>query len=90
MSLGRQKARQESFWVARHEMPKSPGNPFYERLNALLRKAGFDAFVEELCAPFYAKKLGRPSIPPGRYFRMLLLALRGLLVRARVRGTGTH
>ena len=54
-------------------MPKSPGNPFYERLNALLRKAGFDAFVEELCAPFYAKKLGRPSIPPGRYFRMLLL-----------------
>lgn len=73
MSLGRQKARQESFWVARQEMPKSPGNPFYERLNALLRKAGFDAFVEELCAPFYAKKLGRPSIPPGRYFRMLLL-----------------
>ena len=73
MSLGRQKARQESFWVARQEMPKSPGNPFYERLNALLRKAGFDAFVEDLCAPFYAKKLGRPSIPPGRYFRMLLL-----------------
>ena len=73
MSLGRQKARQESFWVARQEMPKSPGNPFYERLNALLCKAGFDAFVEELCAPFYAKKLGRPSIPPGRYFRMLLL-----------------
>ena len=73
MSLGRQKARQESFWVARQEMPKSPGNPFYEKLNALLRKAGFDAFVEDLCAPFYAKKLGRPSIPPGRYFRMLLL-----------------
>ena len=31
MSLGRQKARQESFWVARHEMPKSPGNPFYSK-----------------------------------------------------------
>ena len=59
--------------MARLEMPTSPGNPFYEKLNALLQKAGFDAFVEELCTPFYAKKVGRPSIPPGRYFRMLLL-----------------
>lgn len=73
MSLGRQTAQQSSFWVARHEMPVSPGNPFYEKLNALLRREGFDAFVEELCAPFYAKNVGRRSIPPGRYFRMLLL-----------------
>ena len=55
MSLGRQQARQELFWAARLEMPTSQGNPFYEKLNALLQKAGFDAFVEELCAPFYAK-----------------------------------
>ena len=73
MSLGRQTAQQSSFWVARHEMPASPGNPFYEKLNELLRKEGFDAFVEDLCAPFYAKNVGRRSIPPGRYFRMLLL-----------------
>ena len=73
MSLGRQTAQQSSFWVARHEMPASPGNPFYEKLNELLRKEGFDAFVEDLCAPFYAKHVGRRSIPPGRYFRMLLL-----------------
>lgn len=73
MSLGRQTAQQSSLWVARHEMPKSPGNPFYEKLNALLRQEGFDAFVEDLCAPFYAKNVGRRSIPPGRYFRMLLL-----------------
>ena len=73
MSLGRRTAQQSSFWVARHEMPASPGNPFYEKLNALLRREGFDAFVEDLCAPFYAKNVGRRSIPPGRYFRMLLL-----------------
>ena len=115
MSLGRQTAQQSSFWVARHEMPASPGNPFYEKLNELLRKEGFDAFVEDLCAPFYAKHVGRRSIPPGRYFRMLLLgagpvfphaafgllrghrlrarhllALPGLLVRARVRGALRH
>ena len=45
----------------------TPGPPFYEKLNALLQKAGFDAFVEELCAPFYAKNVGHRSIPPGRY-----------------------
>ncbi|MYK88215.1 MAG: transposase, partial [Acidobacteria bacterium] len=36
-------------------------------------EAGFDAFVEEQCAKFYADGVGRPSLPPGRYFRMLLL-----------------
>ena len=34
---------------------------------------GFDAFVEQLCAVFYAERMGRPSLRPGRYFRMLLI-----------------
>ena len=49
------------------------GHPFYERLNRILDAAGFDAFVEEQCAKFYADGVGRPSLVPGRYFRMLLL-----------------
>ena len=60
-------------WVAMQKLPRSPGHPFYERLNQALEKAGFDAFVEGLCARFYAARIGRPSLRPGRYFRMLLV-----------------
>ena len=73
MSLGRRRERQEVLWVSCRDLPESPGNPFYEKLNGLLEKADFDVFVENLCAPFYADNVGRRSIPPGRYFRMLLL-----------------
>ena len=73
MSLGRRRERQEVLWVSCHDLPESPGNPFYEKLNGLLDKAGFDVFVENLCAPSYTDNVGRRSIPPGRYFRMLLL-----------------
>src|SRR3712207_1570736 len=52
-------------------MPCSPGHVFYGRLQVELVAAGFDAFVEELYAPYYAARRGRPSLPPGRYFRML-------------------
>ena len=59
-------------WVAPDDLPRSAGHPFYERLNRVLSAAGFDAFVEDLCAKFYAA-MGRPSLAPGRYFRLLLL-----------------
>lgn len=55
------------------ELPRSPGHVFYDRLQAELITAGFDGFVEETCARYYAAKRGRPSLPPGRYFRMLLV-----------------
>lgn len=74
MSLGRRKqSQQPSFWIATQDIARSPGHPFYEKLNALLRAADFDRFVEELCAPYYAENVGRPSIPPGVYFRMLFV-----------------
>ena len=60
-------------WVTSTELPRSAGNPFYERLNRVLDEAGFDTVVEEQCAKFYADGIGRPSLVPGRYFRMLLL-----------------
>jgi transposase len=74
MALGKREVKKgEVVWVTTWELPTSPGHPFYEKLNRLLAKAGFDRFVESLCAPYYAEKLGRPSIPPGVYFRMLLV-----------------
>jgi transposase len=73
MALGRRnEQRQGEFWVATGQLPTSPGHVFYEKLNALLAEAGFDEWVETLCEPYYAK-CGRPGIPPGVYFRMLLV-----------------
>ena len=65
--------RQGTMWVSTAELPKSAGHPFYERLNRVLDEAGFDAFVEGQWASFYADGIGRPSLAPGRYFRLLLL-----------------
>jgi transposase len=73
MALGRRRREQQGMWVATNELPKSPGHPFYRKLNQVLAEAGFDAWVEELCRPHYAATMGRPSIPPGVYFRMILV-----------------
>ena len=73
MALGRvNRERQGELWIASDQIVVGAGPAFYDRLNQLLREAGFDRYVEELCAPFY-KDGGRPGIPPGRYFRMLLV-----------------
>ena len=58
--------------MATADLPRGAGHPFYERLNQILAKPDFDAFVEGLCAPFYAR-MERPSLAPGRYFRLLLV-----------------
>jgi transposase len=73
MALGRRGGVEEGLWVPTTELPRSPGHPFYERVNRVLEEAGFDRFVEELCRPHYATAQGRPSIPPGTYFRMLMV-----------------
>ena len=74
MALGRRKGEQqdELFIMAEH-LPKAPGHVFYRKLNAILREAGFDPWVENLCRPYYAETQGRPGIPPGTYFRMVLI-----------------
>ena len=73
MALGRRKGKQESMWVAGKDLPRSAGHPFYSALEKVLVAGDFDRFVEDLCAEHYAKRQGRPSIPPGRYFRMLFV-----------------
>ncbi len=71
--MGTRQSEQGLLWVATAELPKSPGHPFYTRLNALLDADDFDEFVEGQCARFYAPVMGRPSLAPGRYFRLLLV-----------------
>ncbi|MEZ5935989.1 MAG: transposase [Alphaproteobacteria bacterium] len=74
MSLGRQSDRQSDLLLSWDELPRSAGHPFYDQLQAVLRAAGFDPIVEDLCKPFYSSSArGRSSLPPGRYFRMLLV-----------------
>ena len=60
-------------WIATSDLPRTAAHPFYERLNRILDDADFDTFVESQCARFYADTLGRPSVAPGRYFRLLLV-----------------
>ena len=69
----RRESRQEEMFVQTSALPDSPGHPFYTQLNELLAVHGFDLFVEERCSSYYAETLGRPSIPPGVYFRMLMI-----------------
>ena len=73
MGRRQQRERQEDFWVAHTEIASAPSHPFYRRLNQLLEGEKFDEFVEALCAKFYARKYGRPSLTPGIYFRSLLI-----------------
>src|SRR6059036_1045788 len=73
MAMGMKMRRQDALWIVASDLPKSAGHPFYRRLNVLLEARGFDRFAEQLCARFYAPVMGRPSLPPGRYFRLLLL-----------------
>jgi transposase len=73
MAMGERKSEQAPLWIPTTDLPVSPGHPFYVRLNAILDAAGFDRFVEEQGRPFYAPVMGRPSLAPGRYFRLLLV-----------------
>jgi transposase len=74
MAMGkRQKPGQGQIWLEVKTLAKGPSHPFYQRLNESLERHGFDGFVEGLAAKFYAARLGRPSLPPAVYFRLLLI-----------------
>src|SRR6476661_7264676 len=73
MSMGTRETDQPPLWIAASDLPASPGHPFYTQLNTVLETHGFDRFAEDQCRAFYAKVMGRPSLPPGQYFRLLLV-----------------
>ena len=65
--------RQETLWVETSALSRSPGHPFYDKVNTLLDKHGFATMVESECAQYYAAVMGRPSIPPVVYFKALFI-----------------
>jgi len=73
MGTRRRRQRQEQIWISQQELAKGPAHPFYQRVNELLEGKKFDEFAERECAKFYAGKVGRPSLAPGIYFRLLLV-----------------
>ena len=74
MAMGKRKRdEQGALWIAASELPQSGGHPFYQQVNKILDAEGFDRFVENQCRAFYAEQVGRPSLPPAVYFRMLMI-----------------
>jgi transposase len=73
MGTRRKRRRQHDLWVSAADLPTTAAHPFYRRLNAMLDQQEFDEFVEGACRSFYAEALGRPSLTPGMYFRLLLV-----------------
>jgi transposase len=73
MGTRKRRERQQELWIGSHEIVGSPANVFYDRLNQILDRHQFDRRVEHLCRRYYSGPLGRPSLTPGVYFRMLLI-----------------
>jgi transposase len=74
MAMGRKRARQQPMWIAAEELPRTRGHIFYDRVNEILKNEKFDEFAEKECIRFYkSETMGRPSIAPGVYFRMLMV-----------------
>jgi len=71
--MGKRKPKQQSMWVCTAEVAKPAGHPFYAKVEELLARERFDQRAERLCRRFYAPIMGRPSLSPGCYFRLLLL-----------------
>jgi len=72
MAMGKRAGEQEDLFVT-HQQLRSQSHPYYQAVNRILAEKGFDKQAEETCARFYAKKMGRPGMAPGVYFRCLLL-----------------
>lgn len=73
MAMGRKGEEQAGLFVPHNQLPRSGGHPFYKALEQILGGREFDRFVEKHCAKYYAKKMGRPSLAPGVYFRAILV-----------------
>jgi transposase len=73
MAMGTRSGHQEDLWIPTSALARPASHPFYERLNELLARHGFDGWVEGKCRRFYAATMGRPGLAPGIYFRLLLV-----------------
>lgn len=69
----RQTQGQQELWINTMDLVTLASHPLCQAQNCLLDEHYFYPFVEARCVSFCAEKLGRPSIPVGVYFRMLLI-----------------
>jgi transposase len=68
--------QQSTFWIPTSDLPSTPANSFYRRLDRALAEAGFGDAVRALCEPFYEmdrSRGGRPGIDPEVYFEMQMI-----------------
>jgi len=73
MAMGKRKSIEPRVFFTCDDLPRSEGHPFYMTVNRVLAESEFDRYVESACEKFYARVMGRPSVAPGVYFRMLLI-----------------
>ena len=73
MAMGKRKSVEQPLFLTCNDLPHSEGHPFYVVVNRVLAESEFDRYVESACQKFYAQTMGRPSVAPGMYFRMLLI-----------------
>ena len=73
MAMGKRKPKQEALFFSAQEIPQAASHPFYAKVNEILERNKVDKRLEHLCQRFYKPVMGRPSLAPGVYFRMLLL-----------------
>jgi len=73
LALGKRKPEHKDVGSRRLSYRSRRDHPFYQKLNELLAEAKFDKWIEERCPALLFGHLGRPSIPPGVYFRMILV-----------------
>ena len=62
MAMVQQKDRQGDLMVGWSEMPRSPGHLFYDRQQLVLIEGGNNGFAEAVCQPYYAERMGAPSV----------------------------
>ena len=73
MAMGKRRAKQDALFFSAQEIPQAASHPFYVKVNEILERNKVDKRLEHLCKRFYKPVMGRPSMPPGVYFRMLLI-----------------
>ncbi len=74
MAMGKRRQRQQALWITSTELPRTRGHVFYDSVNEILKERGFDQFAEKECCRFYkSETIGRPSLAPGVYFRLLMV-----------------
>lgn len=71
--MGRRKPKPQPMWISTDQIPKPASLPFYSKVNEVLTKHRVDQRLEFLCRRYYKPTLGRPSLAPGVYFRLVLM-----------------